>query len=415
MTNDKMFDFIRKSPSPFHTVKEISEILKRNGFERLSESEEWNICPGKYYVVRGGTSVVAFTVPDEFEAFNICASHTDSPCFKIKPNSHISEGIYSKIDGEKYGGSILSTWLDRPLGIAGRIVRKTEDGIKYELVDTESDICIIPNVAPHLMRDTAMGKTYDMKCDMAAILGEKDAKLSDLFGEFEYGDLCLYIREAPTTLGINGEFIAAPRLDDLECVYTSLCALVDSSPKNAAVYCAFDSEEIGSSTMQGANSDFLLSVLGRISKAYGKDINALLASSFFLSCDNAHAIHPNHPELSDRENAPKLNGGVVIKHSASRSYTSEAASAAIFKSICENAGVPIQNYTNRSDILGGSTLGAIAMRHTSCLALDIGLAQLAMHSAYESAGSKDADYMERAVRAFYESKITVTEEGARIQ
>ncbi len=411
MTNQALFDFIKKSPTPFHAVKEISEILDKNGFIRLSESESWEISAGKYYVVRGGTSVIAFIAPDELEAFHIAASHTDSPCFKIKPGSHISDGIYSKLDGEKYGGSILPSWLDRPLGIAGRVVRRTEDGIRYELVDSGRDICIIPNVAPHLMRD----KAYDMKCDMAALLGEKDAKLSDIFGDFEYGDLSLYTRDEPTTIGLNNEFISAPRLDDLECVYTTLCALVSAAPKQAAVYCAFDSEEIGSSTMQGANSDFLSCVLGRIADAYGKDVGAVLASSFFLSCDNAHAVHPNHPELSDRENAPKLNGGIVIKHSATRSYTSEAASAAIFKRICESADVPVQNYANRSDIPGGSTLGALAMRHTSCLALDIGLAQLAMHSAYESAGAKDAEYMEKAVRAFYESKITITDEGAKIQ
>lgn len=415
----KLFTFIDESPTCFHAVANLEELLDKQGFTALSERERWKPeMGGKYYVNRSGSSLIAFTIPQKKPSgFHMVAAHSDSPCFKLKESPEITvNDFYIKLNVEKYGGMILSTWLDRPLSIAGRIVVKDGDGLKSCLVNLDRDTAIIPNVAIHMNRDMNKGVEYNPQTDMQPIIGgasckgsfmkqiakEAGVKEKDILGS----DLFLYNRDKCRLVGVDDAFIAGPRLDDLECAYAGMAALADCTPENYVNLCAvFDNEEVGSGTKQGAASTFLRDVLERLSGALGIDEEAyrcLLADSFLISADNAHAIHPNHPGKADETNRPMLNGGIVFKYHGSQKYATDAYSAAIMKDICNRADVPYQSYANRADIAGGSTLGNIAMAQVSVNTVDIGLPQLAMHSALETAGAKDPEYLIKALRTFYQ-------------
>lgn len=415
----KLFTFIDESPTCFHAVANLEKLLDKQGFVGLSEKERWKIeTGGKYYVNRNGSSLIAFTIPHKKPSgFHMAAAHSDSPCFKIKESPEITvNDSYIKLNVEKYGGMILSTWLDRPLSIAGRIVVKDGDGLKSCLVNLDRDTAIIPNVAIHMNQDMNKGVEYNPQTDMQPIIGEASCKGSfmkqiakeagvkekDILGS----DLFLYNRDKCRLIGTEEAFIAGPRLDDLECAYAGMAALAEGFSEDYVNLCAvFDNEEVGSGTKQGAASTFLKDVLERISGALGIDeeeYRCLLADSFLISADNAHALHPNHPEKADETNRPMLNGGIVIKYHGSQKYASDAYSAAVMKDICNRADVPYQSYANRADIAGGSTLGNIAMAQVSVNTVDIGLPQLAMHSALEMAGAKDIAYLIDALRTFYE-------------
>lgn len=344
------------------------------------------------------------------------ASHSDSPCFKVKEEPEIRvEEQYVKLNVEKYGGMILSTWLDRPLSLAGRVVAADGEDIVIKNVAVDKDLFVIPNVAIHMSRDMNKGVEYNAQTDMLPLYGgaENEGSFRELIAEAAGvksedilgGDLFLYNREKGRIFGANGEFICAPRLDDLECVYASLQAMLRAVPdRYINLMIVFDNEEVGSTTRQGAASTFLQDTLKRICGAVGMaedGYHRLLAESFMISADNAHAVHPNHPEKADPTNRPYLNGGIVIKYHGSQKYTTDAVSAAIMKKICEKAGVPWQTYANRSDIAGGSTLGNLSAAQVPVSTVDIGLPQLAMHSAYETAGAKDVEYMIRAMECFY--------------
>lgn len=415
----KLFTFIDESPTSFHAVANLEKLLDKQGFVRLSEKERWKIeTGGKYYVNRNGSSLIAFTIPQKKPSgFHMAAAHSDSPCFKIKESPEIaSEKYYLKLNVEKYGGMILSTWLDRPLSVAGRIVVKDGEDLRSYLVNLDRDTAIIPNVAIHMNRDMNKGVEYNPQTDMQPIIGEASGKGSlmkqiakeagvkekDILGS----DLFLYNRDKCRLIGTDDAFIAGPRLDDLACAFAGIIALADRTSKNYVNLCAvFDNEEVGSGTKQGAASTFLRDVLERISGALGideEDYRCLLADSFLISADNAHALHPNQPGKADETNRPMLNGGIVIKYHGSQKYATDAYSAAVMKEICNRADVPYQSYANRSDIPGGSTLGNIAMAQVSVNTVDIGLPQLAMHSALETAGAKDTAYLIEALRTFYE-------------
>ncbi len=297
--------------------------------------------------------------------------------------------------------------------------------IHTHLVNIDRDLVMIPNLAIHMNRQANDGYAYNAQKDMVPLFGDGNAKgcflkiVADSCGinqeEILATDLFLYNRMPGTVWGANEEFISSPKLDDLECAYTSLQAFLNASnDKSASVYCVFDNEEVGSGTKQGADSTFLQDVLGRINSAYGRtqeQLNMAIASSFMLSADNAHAIHPNHMDVSDPTNIVEMNRGIVIKYNANQKYTTDAVSAAVFKSICQKAGVPCQSFTNRSDMLGGSTLGNISNAHISLNTIDIGLAQLAMHSCYETAGVKDIEYMIKGIQAFYNSCLSMNADG----
>lgn len=427
----QLFKFIENSPSCFHAIKTITEELKNEGFVEIKEKDTWQIEQGKkYYVTRNLSSVIAFKIPqNDFKSFHIVASHSDSPTFKIKENAEIEvNNKYVKLNTEKYGGMICSTWFDRPLSIAGRILVKENNAVKTHLVNIDKDLVIIPNLAIHMNREVNDGYTYNAQIDMLPLYGDNSskgslmktiAKEAEVEEESILGtDLFLYNRMNGTKIGSNEEYISSPRLDDLECAFTSLSAFLSENTSNSAsVYCVFDNEEVGSGTKQGADSTFLYDVLRRINISLGKteeDYYRLISSSFMVSADNAHALHPNYTDKSDLTNKVYMNDGIVIKYNANQKYTTDAVSASIFKTICDSVDVPYQTFTNRSDILGGSTLGNISNAHVSLNTIDIGLAQLAMHSTYETAGAKDVTYMIDAIKAFYNTSIEQVEDGQYI-
>ncbi len=398
--------------------------------EELLESKAWNLEKGKkYYVVRNSSSIIAFNIGSNLEnySFNMVASHSDSPVFKVKDNYEIEVcKNYIQLNTEKYGGMLHSTWMDRPLSVAGRLIVKENNRLATKLVDVDRDLVLIPNVAIHMNKDANSGMKYNEQIDMLPLFGTSDNGKGAFFDvvadaanvskdSIVSNDLFLYNRMKPSIWGSKEEFISSPKLDDLQCAFTSLKAFVSgNSNKSINVYCCFDNEEVGSQTKQGAQSTFLVDVLNRINEGLGKskeDYYRALASSFMLSSDNAHAVHPNHPEKSDPTNRVFMNEGVVIKYNANQRYTTDAVSAALFKTLCDNAQVPCQSYTNRSDSPGGSTLGNIATTHVSIKMVDIGLAQLAMHSSYETAGMKDTYYMFKVVEEFYNSHLEETNSG----
>lgn len=421
-TAKEMLEFIQKSPTCFQAVANVCERLDALGFCALAEPDSWTVEPGRgYYVTRNDSSVIAFRVPEELskiKGFHITASHSDSPSFKIKElNEGTVENHYVKANVEGYGGMIYSTWLDRPLSVAGRVVVRQKEGVATKLVNLDRDLCVIPNVAIHMNREINKGFAYNPQVDMQPLLadctdGKKGflmkqiakaagVKREDILGH----DLFLYVRDKGRLFGADSEFVLSPRLDDLQCVFAGVKAFEEGCPQEYINVCAvFDNEEVGSGTKQGADSTFLEDTLARMSEALGKtgsEYLRLLAGSFLISADNAHAVHPNHPEKADPNNRPYLNGGVVIKYHGSQKYTTDAVSAAKLKVLCERAKVPYQSFVNRSDLVGGSTLGNISTAHVSVSSVDIGLPQLAMHSAVETAGVRDTEYAVELLRAFY--------------
>ncbi|MEE0969700.1 MAG: M18 family aminopeptidase [Clostridia bacterium] len=422
--NNRLFDYIEASPTAYHAVAHTADILRKKGFAELNEGEKWTLGAGKsYFTTRNGSSLIAFKIPSEdFSGYMMTAAHSDSPSFKIKENAELSDGKYLRLSVEKYGGMLCSSWLDRPLSIAGRVMVKKEGGFETRLVDLSDFSAIIPNVAIHMNRKANDGTPYNAAVDMLPLFGdgEDEGSLMKRVGEtigcdpldIITTDLFLYNRERGAEWG---KFITAPRLDDLQCAFASLCAFTESENENStAVYCLFDNEEVGSRTKQGAASTFLFDVLNRINSVMGGDGETYMrriANSFLVSCDNAHALHPNHPEFSDKNHTSLMNGGVVIKYNANQQYTTDAVSSALFRLVCEKANVPVQSYANRADMPGGSTLGNIANTKVSLNTVDIGLAQLAMHSALETAGALDTGYMAEAMKVFYSSSVRAEANG----
>lgn len=420
---EKLLAFIQKSPTAFHAVEALARELDAKGFKRLNEySCEPIVNGGKYYITRNDSSLLAFQIPEnEPRGFMICASHSDSPTFKLKPNANLEAfGQYLRLNTERYGGMILSSWFDRPLSVAGRVVLETEQGLETRLVNIDRSLLVIPNVAIHMNRTLNDGFKYNPQCDTLPLFAEKasEIRVNDLLAEecnvhkdsLIGHDLFLYSRDKGELFGAAEEFFLAPRIDNLECAWTSLQGFLEAVPtRSIPLYAVFDNEETGSESKQGAASDFLLNTITRITASLGcqNKTTALLASSFMLSADNAHGRHPNHPELADGENTPVMNGGIVIKYNASQRYTTDGVSAALFKTLCKRIGVPTQVFANRSDMAGGSTLGSISNTKVSVKTVDIGLAQLAMHSACETAGVRDIGYMIAACREFFSSALLV--------
>ena len=419
----RLINFLDANPSPFHVVEALKNMYEKAGFKELSEGERFALERGKsYFVTRNGSSIIAFKVPEgEYEAFNIAASHSDSPTFKIKPNSDITvENRIVKLNVEKYGGMIISPWFDRPLGVAGRVLVKNGNKIESRLFHIDKDLLMLPNLAIHMNRDVNNGYTYNVQVDVEPVFGEKESgkEFLDIVAD-ELGvkredildtDLFLTNRVKGTIWGGNEEFIAAGRLDDLQCVFAGFEGVLEAkNSKNIIVNVVFDNEEVGSGTKQGAASTFLYDILERINRALDGDdekYHTALFKSFMVSADNAHAFHHNYTDKADPTNRPRVNGGIVIKYNANQKYTTDAVSGAIFKAILEKAGVPYQTFANRSDMAGGSTLGNIANTQVSLNTVDIGLAQWAMHSPYESGGIKDTYYLVEAMRTFFETDVS---------
>ena len=419
-TAKELLQFLKKSPTAFHAVKTIGEKLAEAGYTRLSEKERWDLRQGGcYYVTRNDSSVIAFRLPAaDFRGYQIMASHSDSPAFKLKDQPEMSvEGHYVKLNVEKYGGMLMAPWFDRPLSAAGRVMVKTAEGkIESRLVDLDRDLLMIPSLAIHMNREVNDGYKYNPQKDMLPLFscdpetGAFTRLVEEAAGasgeDILSADLFLYSRCEGSIWGGNEEFISCGRLDDLQCSFAGLKGFLQAEPSErfVPVYAVLDNEEVGSTTKQGAASTLLKDVMERINAAAGRsreDFLCALAGSFMVSADNAHAVHPNYADKTDPTNRPYVNGGIVIKHSANQKYTTDAVSDAVFRQICEKAGVKVQSFFNRSDIAGGSTLGNIANTQTPMNTVDIGLPQLAMHSPYETAGVKDTEDLVKAAERFY--------------
>ncbi len=413
-----LIHFIAKSPSTFHAVRGIKAALLYAGFTEIREEDTWQIEKGgKYVVTRNGSALMAFTVPQEgAEAFHITASHCDSPTFKIKEDPEIADGPYVKLNVEGYGGMIMSTWLDRPLSVAGRLLVTENGHLAEKLVAIDGTMLVIPSVAIHMDRSVNQHKEWKVQKDMLPLYGMTGAKtpFMDVIAaaakvkaeDILAHDLILYSRVPGTIWGEEREFISSPKLDDLQCAFACFRGFTQGQKeKYISVYALFDNEEVGSATSQGAGSTFLANTLERLAHSLGYSYDetmAMIARSFMISADNAHSVHPNHPEYADPVNRPVINGGIVIKYSAAQKYATNAFSAAYFKKLCKDHDIPTQTFTNHSDNPGGSTLGNISNTVIAMPTVDIGLPQLAMHSSYETAGVKDTAYLVDAVTKFYE-------------
>lgn len=417
----EMLTFLNTAHSAYHAANAIENKLKNAGFTQLHENTDWCLSPGgRYYITRGGTAVIAFRLPEEkMTGFLMSAAHTDRPTFKVKENAELT-AQYNRLAVERYGGQILSTWLDRPLSVAGRVMVETPNGAESRLVDIDKDLLLIPNVAIHMNRAVNDGYKWNPAVDTIPLLGS--AGTSGAFGKLleqaAHGkvlgyDLTLYVRRKAGIWGIADEYIAGQGLDDLAALHGCLQGFLNAkeSTHSCAVFAALDSEEVGSSSVQGAASTLLRDVCERIADSMKLSLRCLLSNSFMVSADNGHALHPNHPELSDPSNAPVLGGGVLLKFNAALKYCTDGLGAALWRTVCRKAGVRVQTYCNRADIPGGSTLGCISLGQVSVPTVDVGLPQLAMHSAFESCAVRDCMDLENAMACYYGSSLSVNEKG----
>lgn len=417
-TTEELLEFLEKSPTPFHAVRLMEDLLRANGYEACPEDTRWTLQKGgRYYVTRNGSALIAFAIPEnDIDGYRILASHSDSPTFKIKENPEITvDDRYVKLNVERYGGMLCAPWFDRPLSVAGRVIVKEKDSFVSRLVDVDRDLVMIPNLAIHMNREANDGYKYNAQKDLLPLYGDITAKDTflktiaeaagvkpeDILGH----DLFLYNRQKGSIWGAHEEFVSGGRLDDLQCAFASLKGfLAGAKTQSLAVHCVLDNEEVGSGTKQGAASTFLRDTLSRISAALGfteEERLIQLARSFMISADNAHAVHPNYTDKADPTNRPYLNGGIVMKFNANQKYCTDGISAAMFRALCQETEVPVQTFTNRSDMAGGSTLGNISNTQVALHTVDIGLPQLAMHSPYETAGVKDTQYLIQAAEKFF--------------
>ena len=426
-TLHQLMDFISRSPSPYHAVASAAALLEGAGFARLEECASWTLEWGKgYYTTRNQSSLIAFRLPKTAPSgWRMTAAHSDSPTFYIKGDVLEGDKRYLRLSAEGYGGMNCASWLDRPLTVAGRAIVRTAQGVEGRLVYLDQDLLTIPSLAIHQQRDVNRGHDYNAQKDMQPLYGlagspsltqlvaqELNVTAEDILS----ADLTLCPRQQPVVLGPAGELFQAPRIDDLGCAYATLEGLLTAASQDqlGQVYCLFDNEEVGSGTRQGALSSFLPDVLSRIAhvlKLDDQQVRQALAGSMLLSADNGHAVHPNFTEKADPANKVYPNGGVVIKLSANQKYTTTGLTTGLFKAVCQQAGVPAQIFANRADEPGGSTLGNLLSQAVSIPMVDIGMAQLAMHSAVETAGSKDPAYMAKACAAFFQAGFTPCADG----
>ena len=414
-------EFLCESPGVFHAVDAIARRLEKAGFSGLDERDpSWDLIPGgRYYVTRNGSACIAFRLPEGRPSeLRIMASHSDSPCFKIKPDPEIESAGLVRLNIEPYGGMLKNTWYDRPLGVAGRVLICEDEskGIEQRLVYPDRDLLVIPSLAIHMDREANEKAMTNVQNDMLPVFadGPKKEKFLEIIAEAAgvnspesiLGmDLFVVNRQRPFVWGPEDEFISAPRLDDLMCVFGTLAGFVESAGQNSLnMYCVFDNEEVGSRSRQGAESTFLTDCLERIRESLGltfSEMQAAVQRGTMISADNAHAVHPNHTDKADPVNRPRMNGGIVLKFHAGQLYTTDGVSGAFVKKICRDNDIPLQTFVNRADMRGGSTLGNIANTQLSISTADIGLAQLAMHSSCETAGTRDVGYLVGFSRAFY--------------
>lgn len=423
--NQELLDFLSGSPTCFHVIANIRRMLSESGYTELTEGSSWTLKEGgRYFTVRNESSLIAFRIPTRhFKGFMIAASHSDSPAFKLKTSPEIrTADAYIRLNAEKYGGMLMFPWFDRPLSVAGRLILTDRNGgLSTRLINIDRELLMLPSLAIHMDRTANEGHSLNPQKELLPVYGDASSEGSffSLIAEeagvscedIAASDLFVYAREKGFFWGAGREFLAAPHLDDLQCSYADLRGFLDSGESSSVsvpLLAIFDNEEVGSGTKQGADGTFLSDTLERINLACGRSpeqLRTAIASSFMVSADNAHAVHPSYPDKADPVNRPEMNKGIVIKHNANQKYTTDAVSAALFHELCRSAGVPVQNFTNRSDMTGGSTLGNISNSHVSLNTVDIGLPQLAMHSPLETAGTKDTAYLVQVMKLFFASSL----------
>lgn len=425
----EVIEFIDESPSTYHVVKNCSDILDENGFERIMPREKWEIKKGgKYFLKKSSSTIIAFTVGEDFDVkngFKIFGAHTDSPCFRIKPSPEIVTENVVRLNTEVYGGPILSTWFDRPLSIAGRVIVKGENSFFPRTVKIKIDepLLTIPNLAIHQNREVNNGVKIDKQNDVLPVISlinknfEREGYLERVILEktgikkediIDF-DLYLYATEKGCLLGANEEFMSSPKIDNLASVYTGLIGLLEAEENQDRIniFVAFDNEEIGSATKQGADSNYLLNTLERISLALGLsrgDFLQMLESSYILSADAAHAVHPAHLGKTDPTNRGRINEGISIKISAKQKYTSDGYSIAVIKQLIEGTEIQIQPFVNESNELGGSTIGPISSTHLDIDGVDLGVPMFAMHSVRELCGIFDVFYLKELAKEFFSKR-----------
>lgn len=426
--NDELIAFLNESHNEYLAANVIRNILSKSGFKEIKENETWNLKENsKYFFLRNGNSLVAFITPYRLNKsdfyYKIISSHLDSPALKLKENPAVSTNFYEKWKVEVYGGLINSTYVDRPLGLAGRLIVKTKNGLETRIVDTKKAVAIIPNVAIHQNRNINNGFIYNPQVDLLPLAGtsEKAHYFDEIISSFLKDDeeivsydLYLYNFDRAQYVGFNDDLICGQKEDDLSSAFLSLKALIDSetnyNESGIKIAAFFNNEETGSLSFSGADSDLLKSTLRRIALSFNvkeSEYFAVIKKSFVLSADNGHAIHPNHPEMSDDKNLCLLNKGILLKFNSNMAYTSDAFTSAFVKTLCKDNNIPYQVFFNRSDVRGGSTLGNISISQESILTADIGMPQLAMHSSFETIGSEDTKHMFDLMSCFYKTVFKI--------
>ena len=414
--NSELFDFIDVANCSFTCIDSIREQLINNGYTELYENEEWNLNSSKYFVIRNDASIIAFNIGKNYEErFNIICAHSDTPGFNLKPQTEIYEHNYLKINVVPYGGILNYGWMDRSLSISGRVIYKEGNKYKKKIVNLKEPICVIPSEAIHQNNCANSNLDLNTQIDLIPIIGlnkEDDVIRSILYKELKFDssveicdyDLFLHTNDKPMYIGINNDMILSPRLDDLSCTFSALKGFIETNnDNNINIMCIFNSEEIGSLTKEGADSSFLLDIIKRICASIDLDISISLANSLVISADNSHAVHPNHPNKSDVNNQGFLNGGILIIRE--KDSSTDGVSSTIFKEICNRKNVPFQDYTSRNDMSTGSTLSGLCIRHVSVDSIDVGISQLAMHSANEIVGADDVFYLYKVFKEFYSTSI----------
>jgi len=412
--NSDLMVFLDASPTPFHAVRCMSELLAKSGFTELNESDNWTLKTGdKHFLSRNGSSIIAFTVgssPLTTAGLRMTGAHTDSPCLMVKPQPEIAVQGYLQLGVEVYGSALLNPWFDRDLSIAGRLVyRNKRQQLKQTLVDFKRPVAIIPSLAIHLDRKANSDRTVNAQTDLPPLLMMTDKAesfrelLADEFlldGEevLDY-EMCLYDTQGAAMLGINNELLASARLDNLLSCFVTTQALIQADATNTCLMVCNDHEEVGSVSAVGADGPFLEAVVARLTES--DERNAVIDKSLMISCDNAHAVHPNYPSTHDSLHSPRLNGGPVIKVNVKQRYATTSLTASLFRQLCADVDVPVQSFVSRSDTACGSTVGPITAARLGVATLDVGIPQLAMHSCREVTGSQDAARLTDVLTAFF--------------
>ncbi len=416
----RLCDFLRQSPTPWHAAGNMAARLEQAGFQRLEEKADWQLTPGKrYYVTRNDSAIIAFQLPEsEVTALRMIGAHTDSPGLHLKPNATQYSAGWLQLGVQVYGGVLLAPWFDRDLGLAGRVhVRHADGRLESVLLNVDRAIAMVPSLAIHLDRDVNAGRPINPQTQMAPVLMQSDtATLDELVAQWleeQHGlravevvdfELGFYDVQPPSLVGVKQELVASARLDNLLSCFIGLEALLACDGSQGALLVANDHEEVGSASACGAQGPFLADVLKRINGQVGKgsdeSLIQLIQSSLMISCDNAHALHPNFRDKHDERHGPAINGGPVIKVNSSQRYATNSVTGALFRDVCREADVPVQSFVTRADMGCGSTIGPITATELGVPTIDVGVPQWAMHSIRETAGTKDVEYLTRALTLF---------------